>query len=182
MNNLFEQLLHYFFGKKNFSKDIFAPIPEEDSLGMEQVKTEVVEPAFPPIVWHGPIPMPDAKKEINLKYIRINGNKITFDYDKLPWKANETNTLICGFVMRDGKLEGGKFDWLRSGQKLKELKNLLGSEKKDANGKPTGVYSYYIKGIIPILEGESAWFCLMKSDGRIISDIIKATGTMPRSK
>jgi hypothetical protein len=145
---------------------------------------------LPALKWHGPTLQPNAKQTIVLRSARITGDKVTYDYDT-PKNMGDCTHLAGCFLQRGGtnKWEGGKYEWLHKGQKTKELSNIIGKTKKDkATDQPildsagNKTYSYYIKALIPIAEGEPSRHIIFKADGSEYSNMVDAEGGMPKSK
>lgn len=92
-----------------------------------------------------------------------HGHFVDFDYpDSVKsWRPlkGDLNAYGCCFVERDGKLVGGKFEWIRVGQKRKLLDNIT-------NG--------YIRGVKP-RKGEKVYFCLLSLDGKQRTNLVEAT-------
>jgi hypothetical protein len=111
--------------------------------------------------WVGPSGT-NAQPTKKLTQAKIAKGLVHMDYDELAgWpksKDGGLNAYTCVFVERDGKLVGGKFDWLRVGQKMKVLKNI-----------PEG----YIKGVQP-KKGEKVWFCLLSLDGKNRTNLVES--------
>ena len=149
----------------------------------------------PEITWYKTRPAPDCKVDIVLRSITLNGEKATFDYDKITsYNADVSNTHMLWFVERDSttnvtRIAGGKIDWMRAFQRVKLIDNLLGKRKKNKQTgeyvlKPDGsnVYSHYIEEVQPIKKGEKCWGGIMSKDGKHRSPIIEVKGTMPASR
>ena len=69
------------------------------------------------------------------------------------------NAYTCFFVVRNGKVTGGKFDWLTVNQASKTLENIEGG---------------YLSGISPISK-EACWFALLSLDGSQITNFVETT-------
>jgi hypothetical protein len=145
---------------------------------------------LPALKWHGPTLQPNAKQTIVLRSARITGDKVTYDYDT-PKNMGDCTHLAGCFLQRGGtnEWEGGKYEWLHKGQKTKELSNLTGKTTKDkATDQPildsagNKTCSYYIKALIPIVEGEPSRHIIFKADGSEYSNMVDAEGGMPKSK
>jgi hypothetical protein len=145
---------------------------------------------LPALKWHGPTLQPNARQTIVLRSAKISGDKVTYDYD-VPKNMGDCTHLAGCFLERGGtnEWEGGKYEWLHKGQKTKELSNIIGKTKKDkATDQPildsagNKTYSYYIKALIPITEGEPSRHIIFKADGSEYSNLVDAEGGMPKSK
>ena len=146
------------------------------------------------VTWYGPS-CANAKQTIKIYDVVVSGGKVTWKCDAKKWSDGRDmtvdNTLLGALFQRgDGAntLAGGKFDWVREGQRSKGLENLLGKRKRDANDVPIKdpdgdwIWEYYMKRLVPIVEGEDVWFVMFRSDGKEMSDIVKAVGKIDRSK
>lgn len=105
-------------------------------------------------VWHGPNGS-KAKVTETLSNLKIDSKQISYAISKGTdsWEphtgAKNVNQYSCFFVFRDGRFQGGKFDWSTYSRKTRSLDNIK-----------TG----YTGGIVP-RTGEDVWFCFMDLGG-----------------
>ena len=105
-------------------------------------------------VWHGPNGS-KAKVTETLSNLKIDSKQISYSISKGTdsWEphtgAKNVNQYSCFFVFRDGRFQGGKFDWSTYSRKTRPLDNIK-----------TG----YTGGIVP-RTGEDVWFCFMDLGG-----------------
>lgn len=110
-----------------------------------------------------------AKVNKTLNSAKFSKNNVKFSYESLKgWPVKsiklshgpgnaDVNAYVCIFVMRNGKLTGGKFNWLRVGQGSKDLSNIR---------------SGYVDGIKPV-SGEVCYFSLVSLDGKQATNLIE---------
>ena len=93
----------------------------------------------------------------------IDSTRIRYSIDKATdsWEphrgAKKTNQCACFFVMREGRLVGGRFDDSTYSRKDRETENIK-------NG--------YVKGVVP-RSGEDAWFCFIDVGGTMRTNCCK---------
>ena len=93
---------------------------------------------------------------IDSTHIRYSIDKVTDSWE--PHRGDKkTNQCACFFVMRNGRLTGGRFDdstWSRKDRETKNIKN------------------GYVKGVVP-RSGEDVWFCFIDVGGTVRTNCCK---------
>lgn len=109
-----------------------------------------------------------ARIDKKLNSVSFRGSSVGFSYESLSgWPVKniklssgkgtaDVNAYTCFFVVRNGRLTGGKFDWLRVGQKSKGLENIRHG---------------YVTGVKPV-SGEVCYFSLLSLDEKHSTDLL----------